>query len=1169
MSLQFVLGNSGSGKTEYIYQKIVKQATEHPKKNYLVIVPEQFTMQTQKKLVELAKNNVIMNIDVLCFKRLAYRVFDELGKENVEILEETGKNLVLRKLAQEQEKNLTVLRANMNRMGYIGELKSFISELMQYNVSPEQLLALAKREDIMPLKLLYPSQTNEQLLALAKKEDFPSVLQAKLFDIVTMYQAFRDYMDGRCITAEEILNVLKDLTPESGLLRDSVIVFDEFTGFTPVQNTLLREFLLVADSIYITLTIDAGEDFYHSSGNEELFALSKKTVYSLMRMAEMLRVPVLEPVVLGNSGKKRFAGAPSLAFLEQNLFRKKQRRMDKKPEEIHLSSAGNPKEELALAAREINRLVRSGYRYREIAVVTGAVEAYRNYIEPLFSKYRIPYFMDTTKEVLFHPFIEMIRAVLEIVADNYSYEAMMRFLRCGFCRMEEDELDRLDNYLLAMGIQGEKAWNRHWIHMPKQESLYHLAGLENLREQTAALLAGVSAVFADKQATVHDGICALYGLFVTLDVQRQLWEREAEYLKNGEETKAKEYEQIYQIVIQLLEKFNLLLGKESLDIDSFTEILDAGLSAASVAVIPPGYDSVTIGDIERTRLNHIKVLFFVGVNDGIIPKASNAGGIVSEYEREFLLARGMELAPSAREQAFIQRFYLYRSLTKPSERLYISYAKVDGEGKAIRPSYLIGVIRKLFPGLVLQEHREVKAQPDFYTEDAALDYLIHGTKDASWFALAKWFLQGSRSQSVQMLLSAAYESPRTDAISRAVARALYGKNVDAGITRLERFAACACAHYLQYGLKLREREVRGFESVDMGNLYHTALEHYSRMLEQSEYDWFHVTDEARDSFADAAMEEAVLEYPNLTVYATAGETFQMKRMKRIFSQTVWALTKQVQAGKFTPDKFEISFSRLDETKALRLVLDTDVQMQLSGRIDRIDSYKNENEITIKVIDYKSGSTKFDLVRIYQGLQLQLMVYLDAALELEKKEHKNAKVIPGGVLYYHIDDPVIEGQELTDADAEHALLMALRPDGVVNSDESVYLAMDENLEGKSEVIPVELKKTGEMSYARSHVASTEEFELVMRYVRMQMKRQGKAVFDGDVRVNPYKEGTDCSCNFCPYRSVCGIDSGAYQYRRLSAVSKDEVYERMETELALAEHEERSKEHGMDKGTAEGH
>lgn len=1125
MSLQFILGNSGSGKTEYIYREIVKQAAAHPKKNYLVIVPEQFTMQTQQKLVELAPNHAIMNIDVLSFKRLAYRVFDELGMQELEVLEETGKNLVLRKLAKEQEKNLTILRANMNRMGYIGEVKSLISEFVQYNISPEQLLELAGREDI------------------------PQSLRAKLVDVVTMYTAFRDYLKDNCITAEEILNVLKELVPVSSILRDSVMVFDEFTGFTPIQNNLLREFFQVADHIYITLTMDEREDFYHSSGNEELFALSKKTVISLMKIADALHVPVHEPVVLSDSAKKRFAQAPSLAFLEQNLFRGRQEKMKEKPKEIHLASAANPLEELTLVAREINALIRKGYRYREIAVVTGAVEVYKNYIEPLFAKYHIPYFMDTTKEVLFHPFIEMIRAVLEIIADNYSYESIMRFLRCGFCGICEDELDRLENYLLAMGIQGKKAWNRPWIYMPKQESLYNLVTLEKLREKIAALLAEVDAVFADKNADVHDGICALYELFQTLDMQKQLWQREAEFLKQGDETKAQEYGQIYQIVLELLEKFNHLLGEEQMDIDSFTEILDAGLSAASVAVIPPGYDSVTIGDIERTRLNHIRILFFVGVNDGIIPKASDAGGIISEYEREFLLAADMELAPSAREQAFIQRFYLYRNLTKPSNRLYISYARVDSGGKAIRPSYLVNVILKLFPELTVNMHEDVKAQPDFYTKEAAFDYLLHSTRDDSFYALAKWFLNSSDGPEVKKLLSAEYAGFKEGVISRAVALALYGRTVNAGITRLERYAACAYAHFLQYGLRLREREVRGFENVDMGNLYHAALEHYSLTLEQSEYDWFGITDECSRRFAEDAMEAAFADYPGIVAHATAGETCQMKRMKQIFAQTVRILTKQVQSGRFTPDKFEISFSGLKDSDALKLVLDADVQMQLIGRIDRLDSYRDENKIVIKIIDYKSGNTKFDLVRVYHGLQLQLPVYLDAAMELTRKDYKDYDIQPGAVLYYHIDDPVMEGQEeLTEEEAEHALMMALRPDGLVNADESIYLAMDENLEGKSEVIPVELKKSGELSSARSHVATTEEFDLITRYVRMQMKRQGQAIYNGDIRMNPYREGTDKSCNFCPYASVCGIENG-HTFRHLSTVTKEEVYEKMETELVL--------------------
>ena len=525
MALQFVLGSSGSGKTEYIYERLVRQAGEHPKKNYLVIVPEQFTMQTQQKLVELAPNHAIMNIDVLSFKRLAYRVFDDLGMQDIQVLEETGKNLVLRRLAQEQEETLTVLRANMNRMGYIGEVKSMISELVQYRVSPEQLVDLTEDKTISP------------------------VLSAKLRDVATMYRAFCDFMKDSFVTAEEILNVLKNLVPQSETLRDAVLVFDEFTGFTPIQNDLMRELLQVTEHIYITLTIDAAEDFYHCSGNEELFALSKKTILSLMKMAEELHVQVMEPVVMTDSAHKRFKLAPALAFMEQNLFRPRPAKYTKPVEEIHLAAVKNPQEELILVARQINALIRQGYRYREIAVVTGAVEAYQSYMDPVFTKYEIPYFMDTTKEVLFHPFIECIRAALEIVDTNFSYEAVMRFLRCGFCDIAEDDLDRLDSYLVATGIRGKAAWSRRWGHMPRQKTLYDLEQLEKLREKIYGYLEPFAAVFARKDARVSDGIRALYELLTQLDTQHQLWNREQQLLAQGEETRSREYAQIYTCLL--------------------------------------------------------------------------------------------------------------------------------------------------------------------------------------------------------------------------------------------------------------------------------------------------------------------------------------------------------------------------------------------------------------------------------------------------------------------------------------------------------------------------------------------------------------------------------------------------------------------------------------------
>ena len=382
MSLQFIFGNSGSGKSSYLYRNILKEAAEHPEKNYLVLVPEQFTMQTQRELVRLEKSHAIMNVDVLSFARLAYRVFDELGKQNLRVLEETGKNLVLRKLAGEQKKNLSVLGGNLNRMGYISEVKSLISELTQYNVSPEKLDTFLETEDV------------------------GETLRLKMQDISVMYHSFSEYLQGQYITSEEVLSLLCDVAEDSNIIKDSVIVFDEFTGFTPIQNQLLRKLLVLSERIIVSVTMDAGEDFYHCRGEQELFSMSKKTVSVLMKMAEELHVTVEEPVVLSDGKNHRYKNAPSLYFMEQNLFRPYYHKWRQKEDELRIVSLKNPREELHFVAREITKFVREKqYCYKDIAVVTGDVSLYDNYVDEIFAAYDIPYFLDQTSTILFHPFI--------------------------------------------------------------------------------------------------------------------------------------------------------------------------------------------------------------------------------------------------------------------------------------------------------------------------------------------------------------------------------------------------------------------------------------------------------------------------------------------------------------------------------------------------------------------------------------------------------------------------------------------------------------------------------------------------------------------------------------------------------------------------------------------
>ena len=580
MALQFIFGSSGSGKSTYLYQKIVEESMKNPKQNYLILVPEQFTMQTQKELVSLHPKHAIMNIDVLSFNRLAFRVFDELGKTDFVVLEETGKNLVLRKVAGEKKKELKVLGGNLKNMGYIGELKSFISELMQYNVTPEMLEELDTKD------------TNS--------------FSYKIKDVITMYRGFLDYLKETYITAEEILELLAELAGDSALLAESTLVFDGFTGFTPIQNKLLHVLFPLVKDIYVTVTIDEKANFYEKPQIQDLFYMSKKMIRQLLDIAKETGTRINEPVVQKDGDKKRFLHAPALYHLEQNLFRNTYRRYQKKQDNIKLFVLKNPKEELRFAAGEIKRLIREeGYRYRDFAIVSGADETYANYAGKIFEEYEIPIFMDQTKSVLFHPFTEFIRAVLEIIEQDFSYESVFRYYRTGLTKVAREEVDRLENYVLATGVRGYSRWAKKWVRLPKGWEEENLEPLNEMREQLVTLFTPLRACFKDTKTTLLDKTVELYQFIAKHDIQKQLREYKVDFEKKGEPELAKEYEQIYAIVMDLFQKMVDLLGDEVVSLREYEEILDAGFEAADVGVIPPGYDRVVIGDIERTRLDHI------------------------------------------------------------------------------------------------------------------------------------------------------------------------------------------------------------------------------------------------------------------------------------------------------------------------------------------------------------------------------------------------------------------------------------------------------------------------------------------------------------------------------------------------------------------------------------
>ena len=1107
MSLQFIIGNSGTGKSFTAYQKVIREAIDHPEKMFYVIVPEQFTMQTQKILVEMHPQKGILNIDVLSFERLAYRIFEEVGGDTRKVLEETGKNMILQKMVQMNQKKLTYLKNQMKKSGYLDEVKSLISEFMQYEVHEEELDKMIEDASDKPL------------------------LQMKLKDVAVLYEAFRDYLSDHFMTAEEVLEVLAKEIPFSKKLKGSTVVLDGYTGFTPVQHTVIRELLQVCERVSVTVTMDVREQLLAKGKPHELFYMSHKMIRSLSEFTKDME----EPIWIKPGSESRFAAAPALNFLEQNLFRYHRKTYEKEQDEVQIFQAGNPEREMEETARRISRLIREKeYRYGQIAVITGNLEEYGSIARHVFEDAGISFFVDEKHSVLMNPFVEYLRAALEMVVQGFSYESVFRYLRCGMSDLSRGEVDILENYVIALGIRGFRKWKEPWVRIYRGMDPAAIMEINEIRERFVEEIQELAEGFSGKKKTIGEYSRYLYDFIVKSHVQEKLKQQELTFKEQGDRAMEKEYAQIYGIVMELLDKMVSILGEETVAPEEFRQLLETGMTQAKVALIPPGVDQVLIGDMERTRLKDIRALFFVGVNEGCIPKNTESGGILTEMDRDFLGGQGIELAPGPKELMNMQRFYLYLNLTKPCEKLSLSYSQSNGKGEAVGPAFLIRTIQMLFPKIRTERAEEPEDELELLeTPNTSIGYLLENLTDEEkrkenplFAELYSWYLNSPKYRTVaEKLTDAAFLHKPVDQISKSVAKALYGEISPNGATRLERFSACAFAHFLKYGLEVTERAEYEFRAMDMGNIIHQALEDFAKELRDKQMEWSELKDDERDAIADACLNKVAADYGNTILQSSARNHYMIERTRRILRRTVWALQEQLKNGKFRPEGFEVSIG--------------------GGRIDRLDVMKEDNKVYVKIIDYKTGNTSFDLVSIYYGLQMQLVVYMDAAMQAEQRKHPDCQIRPAGIFYYNVKDPMLQKEMEEDLDElDPEIFKKLKMNGLVMEDRDVI----ESLDRTTISLPLSYTTKGALRKGSS-VASETEFELLDAYVKKKITDIRESILDGNAEVSPYEMGNRNACTYCPYQGTCGFDRKipGYEFRRLKQFADEEIWKAFAKEV----------------------
>lgn len=1115
MSLKFIIGNSGAGKSYRSFNKIIEESMGDPTGCYYVIVPEQFTMQTQKTLVEMHPRGGIINIDVLSFARLAYRIFEEVGGDSRDALEETGKSLVLAKIIQEQKKNMPYLGGMMTKPGCLDEMKSLFSEFLQYDIGREELHQMV--------------------------EDSASkgLLNMKLKDVEVLYGAYLDYLKDHYITGEEIMDMLCRLLPLSDRMKGATFILDGFTGFTPIQHRVIKELLNLGKKVYVTVTMDHGEDLWGKYKPHQLFAMSHRMIRSLSKLTDQID----EPERIGPDENSRHAAAPAISFLEQNIFRYNHKTFDKEQEEIQIFAAPSPAEEIRETARRIRALVREkGYNYGDIAVISGDLQSSKSLIMERFDAAAIPYFLDEKHTIMLNPFIEYIRSAMEMTVQGYSYETVFRFLRCGMSNLSTEEIDAMENYVRAFGIRGWKRWSNPWEKLNE----YRLPGadltaLNQSREKFVEETLSLNEAFKGRGKTVREYCTGLYNFIASNNIQKKLSEKEKYFHGAGEKALEKEYSQIYAIIMNLLDTMVEILGDEKVSRKDFGQLLETGLSQTKIALIPPNTDQVLVGDIERTRLKDIKALFFIDVNEGNIPKGADGGGFLNEDDRDFIKDKGIELAPGPKELMNMQLFYLYQNMTKPADHLYLSYHTSSPQGDVCAPAFLIHNVKKLYPAMQV-EYLQNNAKSPQGTEDALLpETEDHGMEvflgklgrlkeepaDDLFAELYSWFLNSPKwADRAKDLVEAGFSRRPYDKISKAVAEALYGHISLEGATRLERYAACAYAHFLIYGLRLRERSEYEFSRADFGTIIHNSLEDFAKELKARHIDWKDVTEKDQEEIGQLCLMRQIPSANNGSgiLEDSARNAYMVNRMRRYLRRTIWALTDQVRRGSFIPEGFEVSVDR--------------------GRIDRLDILETDDKVYVKIIDYKTGNTKFDLVTLYHGLSLQLFVYLNAAVRREELRHPDKEVIPAGIFYYHVDDPLLKEKSLGDlieadiSDLEGRLRKELKLNGLVNADREII----DWLDSSGESLPVSFNKDGSLS-KRSTAVSTDQFRALQSFVSRKLTDIREEIGEGNAQVNPYLLGQKDACQYCPGHGVCGYDPkiAGYMHRRLKQFSDDQIWE----------------------------
>lgn len=1160
MPLQFVIGRSGSGKTGHCLEAIRKSLREQPDGPPLVmLVPEQATFQTEYALLRGSGLQGTMRAQALSFRRLAFRVMQETGGTALVPIGDTGKHMLLYKIVHREAGRLRLFGNGAGQPGLIDRLAELLTEWKRYGVS-----ASAVEE-------------------AAGAEPGSYMLDRKLHDLALVYDGLERELAGRYVDAEEYLRYLEEGYREAASMRDARIWVDGFHGFTPMEYRALSALISSSALVTVALTLDKPYELGETPHELSLFHPTAETFLTLLKLAEETGTEVLPTINLneGASVSARFNGNPMLGHLERHYGGRRTPFQGVALEPgISLHAAPSRRAEVEAVARDmLRRAKEEGLRWRDMAVMVRNAEEYADYVSLVFADYDIPYFVDRKEKALHHPLVEFIRSALETVLHGWRYDAVFRCLKTEMLfpadrSIPREWFDRLENYALAAGIDGwkwldRKSWKPQMPVSLEEDSAIETVSAGAQREFDIVMAAREACVphlsrFGEdlrKADTLQAMAEALYRLLDHTDAADRLETWSGEDLAAGRTVRSRSHRQLWDNVMGLLDQLVELAGTEKVSPELFAGMVEAGLDSLTLASVPPALDQVLVGSMDRTRSRGIDVCYVLGANEGVIPMRAKEDGLLSEAERDTLTGAGLPMAPSAKRRLLDERFMAYNALTTPGRHLWISWTMADEEGKSLLPSELIRQVQGMFPGLATCQ---ITAEPSIALDPReqksflvhprrTLSYLIAALRQSRqqgaelpphWWDAYNWYAARPEWQDKLALLasSLSYRNEEVQ-LPEVLAQELYGSRMQVSVSRMERFVSCPFQHFAIHGLKLRERKLHKLAAPDIGQLFHAALSSLAGRLGGG---WGSLSKADIKAAASETVDELAPKLQSQILLSSGRFGFVARKLKEIVAQAAVILGEHARRADFRPVGLEVDFGPGGKLPAMVLQLPGGAEMEIVGRIDRVDAAETEGGLLLRVMDYKSSSTSLKLEEVAHGLSLQMLTYLDV-LVTYAQTWLGQSASPAGVLYFHVHNPVMAlSNRASEADASGLLLRRYKTRGLLTADAEVIRLMDGDLEqGYSEVLPVALKKDGSF-YSSSSVVTNEQWTTLRGSVRRTITRIGHSIQKGVVSIEPYRLGDKTPCQYCDYKPVCQFDPlvDGNEYRKLPAASVEEAWRQIE-------------------------